>query len=236
MTPTALRRRPRWAVVARRDDAVAGGRQWPPREGRSARSSLDDKYVLEEGRILLTGHAGARARCCSTSIAPTAARGLTPARSISGYQGSPLGGLRPGAHAPARAARPSTTSVHVPGPQRGARRDLRLGQPARRPAAGPALRRRARHVVRQGPRPRPRGRRDPPRQLRRRRAHRRRARARRRRPELQVLDDPERVRAAARRASTCRSSSRATSRRCSTSACTASPARARRGCGPASRS
>ena len=60
-------------------------------------------------------------------------------------------------------------------PQRGARRDLGVGQPAR-PAAlpGAKLRRRARHLVRQGARPRPRRRRAAPRQLRRRLPHRRR--------------------------------------------------------------
>ena len=62
------------------------------------------------------------------------------------------------------------------------------------------------HVVRQGARPRPRRRLPPPRQLRRRVAHGRRPRRRGRRPELQVVHRPERVRVAARRASTCRCS------------------------------
>ena len=83
-------------------------------------------------------------------------------------------------------------------PERGARRHLRLGQPARRPAPRLQVRRRAGHVVRQGARARPRGRLAPPRQLRRRLAHRRRARRRGRRPRLQVLHDPERLRVAAR--------------------------------------
>jgi hypothetical protein len=68
-----------------------------------------------------------------------------------------------------------------------------VGQPAQPATARRALRRRARHVVRKGARARPRGRRPAPRQLRGRLAHRRRAGRGGRRPQLQVVDDPERL-------------------------------------------
>ncbi len=173
--------------------------------------------------------AGARARAARP--APRRRRaGLRTATLVSGYQGSPLGGFdKEVARLGALAAEHEL--VAAPGGQRGARRDLRLGLAARRHAARPALRRRARRLVRQGARRRPRGRRDPPRQLRRHRPARRRARAVRRRPGLQVLDDPRRVRGAARRAARAGARARAACRRRSTSAATRSPARARRGCG-----
>ena len=104
---------------------------------------------------------------------------------------------RPGAREQPRAARAAPRAPRAR-PQRGARRDLGVGEPADRPAPRRQARRRARHVVRQGAGPRSGRRRPSPRQLRRRLAHRRRAGRRRRRPKLQVLHDPERVRVAAR--------------------------------------
>ena len=54
--------------------------------------SLDDKYVLEEGRILLTGLQGL-VRLPLDQHRADLRRGLMTGTMISGYQGSPLGGL-----------------------------------------------------------------------------------------------------------------------------------------------
>src|SRR6266540_6425763 len=54
--------------------------------------SLDDKYVLEEGRILLTGLQGL-VRLPLDQHRADRRRGLHTGTMISGYQGSPLGGL-----------------------------------------------------------------------------------------------------------------------------------------------
>ena len=93
------------------------------------------------------------------------------------------GGAQPGGADRARPAR-----RRAPRRQRGARRHGRDGQPARRLTPGADVRRRARHLVRQGARPRPGQRRHPPRRLRRHRPPRRRGRRRRRRPRREVVD------------------------------------------------
>src|SRR3954469_23862423 len=54
--------------------------------------SLDDKYVLEEGRVLLTGLQGL-VRLPLDQHRADLRRGLMTGTMISGYQGSPLGGL-----------------------------------------------------------------------------------------------------------------------------------------------
>ena len=54
--------------------------------------SLDDKYLLEEGRILLTGVQGL-VRLPLDQHRADLRRGLMTGTMISGYQGSPLGGL-----------------------------------------------------------------------------------------------------------------------------------------------
>src|SRR5471032_2595307 len=54
--------------------------------------SLDDKYTLEHGRAYLTGNQ-ALARLAMLQRELDAARGLNTAGFISGYRGSPLGGL-----------------------------------------------------------------------------------------------------------------------------------------------
>ena len=200
----------------------------PPRSPRQV--ALADRYELEEGRVFLTG-VQALVRVLLDQHRADARAGLRTATLVSGYQGSPLAGLDQelerlgalGAEHDDRAA---------PRRQRGARRDRRVGLAARGHAAGPALRRRRRRLVRQGARRRPRRRRDPPRQP---------ASAPIRRggvlalcgddPGVQVLDDPERVRVAARGAAGPDPRARAASRRRSTSAATRSPARARPGCG-----
>ena len=60
--------------------------------GAERQVSLDDKYVLEEGRILLTG-VQALVRLVLEQHRADRRRGLTTGTMISGYQGSPLGGL-----------------------------------------------------------------------------------------------------------------------------------------------
>jgi indolepyruvate ferredoxin oxidoreductase len=92
MTSTAVRRRARGAGTGpereRPRRAVDGGR----REGGLRDISLDDKYLLEEGRILLTGLQGL-VRLPLDQHRADRRRGLHTGTMISGYQGSPLGGL-----------------------------------------------------------------------------------------------------------------------------------------------
>ena len=83
--------------------------------------------------------------------------------------------------------------------QRGPRRHRRLREPDGRLVPAAPLRRRARHVVRQGPRGGPHRRRVQARELRRGGAERRRARPVRRRPHLQVVDLAEPLRGRALR-------------------------------------
>jgi indolepyruvate ferredoxin oxidoreductase len=72
----------------RSGDGDGGGR----RRGTLRDISLDDKYVLEEGRILLTGLQGL-VRLPLDQHRADRRRGLHTGTMISGYQGSPLGGL-----------------------------------------------------------------------------------------------------------------------------------------------
>src|SRR5689334_625061 len=82
--------------IAVRKRAVAGNRapeaQRFQRRGGLRDISLDDKYVLEEGRILLTGVQGL-VRLPLDQHRADIRRGLLTGTMISGYQGSPLGGL-----------------------------------------------------------------------------------------------------------------------------------------------
>ncbi|MBA3262446.1 MAG: indolepyruvate ferredoxin oxidoreductase family protein [Thermoleophilaceae bacterium] len=71
----------------RREGAANGRRAGAPRE-----VSLEDKYVLEQGRILLTGVQGL-VRLVLDQHRADRRRGLTTGTLVSGYQGSPLGGL-----------------------------------------------------------------------------------------------------------------------------------------------
>jgi indolepyruvate ferredoxin oxidoreductase len=90
MTSTAARHR-----AARRRPAAgrprgdgAGGLPW----GVRREVSLQDKYLLEDGRILLTGVQGL-VRLPLDQHRADRRRGLHTGTMISGYQGSPLGGL-----------------------------------------------------------------------------------------------------------------------------------------------
>ncbi|HEU0024934.1 MAG TPA: indolepyruvate ferredoxin oxidoreductase family protein [Thermoleophilaceae bacterium] len=90
MNPTALRERPdrrRPNRPERRRGAVGGRRQ-----GSRHDVSLDDKYLLEEGRILLTGVQGL-VRLVLDQHRADRRRDLLTGTLVSGYQGSPLGGL-----------------------------------------------------------------------------------------------------------------------------------------------
>ena len=91
MTPTALRRRPGGPASrpGRHQSRAAGN----GRAGGARREvSLQDKYVLDEGRILLTGVQGLVRLVLDQHRADRRA-GLTTGTMISGYQGSPLGGF-----------------------------------------------------------------------------------------------------------------------------------------------
>jgi indolepyruvate ferredoxin oxidoreductase len=82
-------------LVRRRGAAFQAGRRRPgtPMRADARREvSLDDKYVLEEGRVLLTGVQGL-VRLVLDQHRADRRRGLTTGTLISGYQGSPLGGL-----------------------------------------------------------------------------------------------------------------------------------------------
>ena len=88
MTSTAFRRRSGLQPLrSERGRASTRERQSVPRE-----VSLDDKYLLDEGRILLTGVQGL-VRLVLDQHRADLRRGLTTGTMISGYQGSPLGGF-----------------------------------------------------------------------------------------------------------------------------------------------
>ncbi len=158
---------------------------------------LDDRYRFDDGRIFLSG-VQALARLPFDQHRADRRRDLRTATMISGYQGSPLGGLD------RELARNADLCAehdvfHVPAVNEELGATAAWGSQLAGSAARRALRRRDRHLVRQGPGPRSRRRRAAPRQRRRCRPGGRRARARRRRPGREVVDPAERVRVAARR-------------------------------------
>ena len=83
-----VRRRLAPPAGGRRRQAAANGRSG----GALREVTLEDKYVLEEGRVLLTG-VQALVRLVLDQHRADRRRGLTTGTMISGYQGSPLGGL-----------------------------------------------------------------------------------------------------------------------------------------------
>src|SRR5436190_23332758 len=88
MTITAPRRKS--PAPSRRGEPFRGRRRDRGAERREI--SLDDKYLLEEGRILLTG-VQALVRLPLDQHRADRRRGLHTGTMVSGYQGSPLGGL-----------------------------------------------------------------------------------------------------------------------------------------------
>ncbi len=114
-----------------------------------AKVSLDDKYTLEKGRVFLTG-TQALIRLPMLQRERDQRAGLNTAGFVSGYRGSPLGGLDQALWR----AQKHLEAHHVkfqPGRQRRPRRHRHLGHAAGRPVPGREVRRRVRHVVRQGP-------------------------------------------------------------------------------------
>src|SRR5688500_3054725 len=85
---TVVRRRAQPPRGGRRRDASSNGHRAAARR----RVDLRDKYLLEEGRVLLTGVQGL-VRLVLDQHRADRRRGLTTGTMISGYQGSPLGGL-----------------------------------------------------------------------------------------------------------------------------------------------
>ena len=83
MTPPAVAQRPKRSAPPR-----------PRRSGAPARRAvaLEDKYLLERGRIFLSG-VQALVRIPFDQHRADRRRGLSTATLVSGYQGSPLGGL-----------------------------------------------------------------------------------------------------------------------------------------------
>ncbi len=204
---TATRRAPLRAVLARcaspvltsRQAAAAGPRFLPSRAGgRSGGEggrvmvdeaiSLEDKFTRSAGRVFLTG-LQALVRLPMAQIRRDRRRGLKTAGFISGYRGSPLGGYDQQLEKAQAASRRPRHRLPA-GRQRGPRRVRGLGQPAAPALARRALRRRGRHLVRQGAGRRPLGRRAQARQRRGLVPAWRRAVPRRRRPRRQVVVDP----------------------------------------------
>src|SRR5215216_4880340 len=83
---------PRATVETPRKRERRGRRFSRPRAPERRDLSLEDKYLLEDGRIYLTG-LQALVRVPLDHHRADCARGLRTATFISGYQGSPLGGL-----------------------------------------------------------------------------------------------------------------------------------------------
>ncbi len=114
---------------------------------------LDDRYLADHGTVFLTG-IQALARLPLEQLRADRRAGWHTAAFVSGYPGSPLGGYDGAVAAAARLAAGSPHRVST-GAQRGTRGQRGDGDTARRPPARPPLRRRGRHLVRQGTRRRP---------------------------------------------------------------------------------
>ena len=116
--------------------------------------TLDDKYALECGRVFLTG-TQALVRLPMMQRQRDAAAGLNTGCFISGYRGSPLGGLDQQLWQARRFLREQPHPLPARR-QRGPRGHRASGAASRSTCSATAeLRWRLRHVVRQGPRRRP---------------------------------------------------------------------------------
>ena len=150
--------------------------------------SLDAKYTLLEGTILLSG-VQALVRLPLDQLRADRRLGLNTAGLISGYRGSPLAGLDLQLQRNAELLRAHQV-VFMPGVNEDTGATMIYGQPDREPAPAAQVRRRDRHMVRQGAGSRPQRRCLQARQLRRRGALRRRPGAGRRRCVGQVVHHP----------------------------------------------
>ena len=154
---------------------------------------LDDKYAATSGRVLLSG-IEALVRLMIDQRRLDRARGLNTGVFVSGYEGSPLGGLDLELYRAPRLLDEAGV-VFTPGVNEELAATAVAGTQLLGELPRPAARRRRRVLVRQEPGPRPGGRRHPPRQLLGHDAAGRRGGGGRRRPVLQVLDAAQLVRA-----------------------------------------
>ena len=187
------------------------------------------------GTVFLSG-VQALARLPIEQLRADRRAGLRTAAFVSGLPGVPARRLRRHRRARRRSWRPDLPIVCRPAVNEEYAATAVMGSQLAVRAARLPLRRRRRHLVRQGPGRRPRHRRPPPRGVRRHVDARRRGRARRRRPEREELDAAVVVGRACSTTSTCRCSTPAIRQRCSTSAGTRSRCRGRADSGPRSRS
>ena len=167
---------------------------------------LDEWYRFEPGTLFITG-LQALVRLLLAQSHRDRIAGLNTAGFVSGYRGSPLGGL----DRELWRAQKSLDAGRDPlpaGAERGPRGDLDLGRAADQSVLGRALRRRVLDVVREGARRRPLRRRVQARQRRRHVRARRRARRRGRRPHVQVVVAAASERVRLRRRNDSRSQSR----------------------------
>ncbi len=135
------------------------------RECRSITSRSTTNTTSAKSRIFVTGYQ-ALVRMTLMQQERDRRAGLNTAGYVTGYRGSPLGGLD---YQFQRAAKhlAKHNVLFQAGPQRGPGRDRAVGLPAGRAARRGQVRRRVRHLVRQGAGRRPHRRRVPPCQLRR---------------------------------------------------------------------
>ena len=147
---------------------------------------LADRYRLENGRVFLSG-LQAIARLPLDQIRSDRRRGLNTAAFVSGYQGSPVGAFGDEVERAARTVA-DLPIVCQPGANEELAATAVMGSQLASTLVRLHLRRRHRHVVRQGARTRSGQRRHPPRRVRRHVRARWRRGARRRRPGCQVVD------------------------------------------------
>ena len=178
-----MTRRPEQPAAGQK--APGGNGRWPTGQVALRDVTLDDKYDLAKDRVFITG-TQAVIRMLLMQRERDRLAGLNTAGFVSGYRGSPIGGLDQNLLARQEMARGLQHRLPA-GPQRGARRDRRLGLAAGRDARRGQVRRRLRPLVRQGPGRRPLRRRVPPRQHGRLLAAWRRARPDGRRPYGRIL-------------------------------------------------
>ena len=148
-------------VTRRMAGTVEDCRPWSSVTSRISRppiasTTLTDRYRRDDGRVFLSGVAGARPPALRAAARRSGGRAGTRRRTSPAIQGSPLGRVRP-RHLGRRAARRCRwLADRVPaGHERRAGSHGRDGLAAQRHARLVPVRRRDRHLVRQGARARP---------------------------------------------------------------------------------